>query len=265
MGAGRSLGQQPCSALGLLKGEPEIQGMPSPFGLPTILAACVGAGEADSHRPPSAKTNIPSPSNPHRGRIRTATPAVNISDAGISGLHPPPPTGPLVIPTPGTRLTAPACAAAGAACTFPCCLHPFLLPVPFLQPSDTSAAGSARGGASAGLAGCHPLSYGWPGPVRRTNCKHMVPRGAGGVRDTPGVSAGSCPGSASIPAPSQRSGRCQTGWWHGQGCAAASERVRLCYHSHGEHSAGLRLAENPHCHAEPRSRRCPSKWWQRCG
>lgn len=122
--AGRSPGQQPCPAPGLLKGEPKIRGTPSHFGLPAIPAPCVGAGEADSHRPASAKTNIPCPSNPQRGRIRTAALAVNISAAGTWGLHPLPPTGPFAVLHAWDRACSPESAAAGAACTPPCCLHP---------------------------------------------------------------------------------------------------------------------------------------------
>ncbi|XP_056215525.1 phosphatidylinositol 3,4,5-trisphosphate 5-phosphatase 2B-like isoform X2 [Falco biarmicus] len=138
------------------EGRTRNPGLAKPFG--AGLAPCVGVGEADLHRPPSAKTNIPSPSNPQCGHIRTATPTLNISDAGAWRLHPLPPTGTLAIPAPGPRLIAPASAAVGAACTLPRCLHPFLLlPAPFLQPSDTSAVGSVWGGASVALAGCHPF------------------------------------------------------------------------------------------------------------
>ncbi|XP_055583252.1 phosphatidylinositol 3,4,5-trisphosphate 5-phosphatase 2B-like isoform X2 [Falco cherrug] len=138
------------------EGRTRNPGLAKPFG--AGLAPCVGVGEADLHRPPSAKTNIPSPSNPQCGHIRTATPTLNISDAGAWRLHPLPPTGTLAIPAPGPRLIAPVSAAVGAACTLPRCLHPFLLlPAPFLQPSDTSAVGSVWGGASVALAGCHPF------------------------------------------------------------------------------------------------------------
>lgn len=147
----------------------------SPFGLSVILALCVGAGDAHSLLPASSKTNIPSFPHP-TGHIRT--PAVNTSDAGTSGLHPLPPR------KAGCRFTAPEHHCQGClhpfpvACTASCCLYPFLLLVPMLQRTGTSAA--AVGWCLGGFGRMPPPFLGLPGPGHQMNYKHKVARGTRG-------------------------------------------------------------------------------------